>query len=100
MKTVLLSFEDEAQRDDFLAAMRKVESEVVKNSLSSIVLDPSIRDENERHCAVFVTGQKIIEGKFADMSLRFDQETSSHSGSVLLKELVQGEWKTIRTRRK
>lgn len=100
MKTILLSFADDVERDEFLASIKNSTDDCVQKALNTIKLDPPTKEDHERQCALFITGQKILEGNLTDMNLRFDQEIASHSGSVVIKELRGGEWNEIRARRK
>jgi hypothetical protein len=118
MKTVLLSFEDAEVRNAFLEVVksasdtmigssdvpegfeqRKTSGELIKSALNTIKLDPPIKENHERTVAIFVTGSKLYEGQMAEMNKVFAQECNSHSGSVVMKELIGGEWTEVRTRR-
>jgi hypothetical protein len=90
LKTVLFTFEDDAARDQFLAAVQ---------GAATAKFDPPIKEDHERQCSLWVSGEKLIEGNLSDMQKRFQQECSSHSASVVLKEYRGGEWHDIRARR-
>lgn len=118
VKTILLSFPDDKTRDRYLQLIKatadlmlapenveksettKRDGEIIKAALGTIKLDPPIKQDHERIVAIFVTGQKMAEGTLTAMRLRFQQEIGSHSGSVELRELREGEWVTIQARRK
>lgn len=104
MKTLLFTFADDTERDKFLEMVRTMEvnandKEWFDKTLDSIRLDPPIKADHERQCAIWIGPDKLLEGSLADLNRRFDQEVASHSGSVVLKELRNGEWKIIRQRR-
>lgn len=108
-KTILFTFETDVLRDKFLSQVRglateaitpaAVDSNLILRTLDTIRLDPPIKTDAERSAALFVSGKKLIEGSLSDMQKRFDQETASHSASVEIRELREGEWKTIRSRK-
>lgn len=113
---VLVSFPTAEKRDRFLSMLvqvsdamlasdkqdgyeeRKETADVIKEALRTVRLNPSIRPDHERNCALFVSGQKMIEGNLRDLNSRFEQEIASHSASVQIRELVDGEWIVIRRR--
>ena len=99
MKSILITFEDDGARDSFLEEVKSLESESAYKALSTVRIDPPIKEDHERQCALFVSGQKLVEGNLSEMNLRFTQEISVHSGSVVIKELRNGEWHEIRARR-
>jgi len=123
MHNVLISFPTHEKRDEFItllkgisetmresvdeksskyveegAEQRKADAHLITQTLQTVRLNPPIKADHERSCGLWVSGQKLLEGTFKDLSTRFEQEVGSHSGSVQLKELVDGEWKTIRQR--
>ena len=67
--------------------------------LDKLKFDPPVKADFERTVAMFVAGKKLAEGTLADMRRKFDQEAASHSASVELRELREGEWKTIQARK-
>lgn len=115
MKTVLLSFADDITRDKFFQSLKEIADKLVTDhteenrsaptgelilaALSTVKLDPPIKADHERVVSIFVSGQKMAEGTLASMQKRFQQETGSHSGSVELRELRNGEWIVISSRR-
>ena len=118
MKTVLFSFADDKVRDRVLKTLKDVADTMINNpppgadvaqvkatgeliltTLSTARLDPSLRAEHERSVALFVSGRKMAEGQLADMRKRFQQECDSHKANVELKELKEGEWVTVQSRR-
>lgn len=99
-KTVLFSFEDGQARENFMQFLTRNNSKYAAQALKNHTFDPPIKDDKYRECALFVSGTKIIEGTYPQMSLRFTQEVSSHSGNVELKEKVGEEWTVIRKRTK
>lgn len=99
MKSILITFADDVERDQFLEQVRTVKADVVTKALGTIKLDPPIKEDHERQCALFISGQKMMEGSLTELNRRFDQEVGSHSGSVIIKELRGGEWHEIRARR-
>jgi hypothetical protein len=99
VKTILLSFADDKERDEFLATIKGITDESVQTALNTVQLDPPMKADHERQCALFITGQKLVEGSLIDMNQRFEQEIAVHSGSVIIKELRGGEWHEIRSRK-
>jgi hypothetical protein len=111
MKTILISFNDDKDRDRFLQLLKgtlsaletnrsmEVDVELMRSALASIRLDPPIKSDLERTAAVFVSGTKMAEGTLANMRQRFQQEIGSHSANVEVRELRDGEWIVIQTRR-
>lgn len=99
MKSILITFADDAERDAFLEEVRALKTDSVHKALGTVRLDPPIKEDHERQCALFVTGQKLIEGSLSELNQRFEQEVAVHSGSVVIKELRGGEWHEIRARR-
>lgn len=111
--TVLFTFGNDKIRDRFIALIRKA-AEGYQNSgsgdegsdgvflvqmLDAMRFDPPIKSDLERTASLFVAGKKLSEGLLSEMRRRFDQEISSHSASVELRELREGEWKTIQSRK-
>ncbi len=102
-----MSFADDVARDKFLKSLKEASTalagtagESVLNALGTIRLDPPLKADHERTVALFVTGRKMEEGTLAQMRQRFQQECDSHSGSVELRELREGEWVSISSRRR
>ncbi len=115
-KTILFTFDDDVKRDKFLALVKalaasinnidlkpvlatKDDSVLLTNTLDTVRLDPPIKTNSERAAALFVSGKKLAEGQLSDIQRRFDQEAVSHSASIEIRELREGEWKTIRSRK-
>jgi hypothetical protein len=110
-KTALFTFGNEAIRDRFIKLVkaqadqlstddtRENDSVFIKQVLDGMRLDPPIKLDSERSAALFIAGRKLTEGLLTDMRRRFDQEIASHSASVELRELREGEWITIQQRR-
>jgi CRISPR/Cas system type I-B associated protein Csh2 (Cas7 group RAMP superfamily) len=48
--------------------------------------------------ALFVSGQKLVEGTLKDMNQRFVQEIGVHSASVEVREQTEDGWIKIRSR--
>lgn len=110
-KTIMLSFPDEKTRDRYLQFMHDIindivkpesaqsNAEMVKDALNTVKFDPLVKSDTERMAAIFVSGSKIVDGNMVNMKQRFLQEIGSHSANVELKEMRDGEWKTIQARR-
>lgn len=110
-KTALFTFGNESIRDRFIKLIKAHADQLSKASnldndgtfmlqvLDGIRLDPPIKLDSERSACLFVAGKKLAEGLLSDMRRRFDQEIASHSASVELRELREGEWLTIQQRR-
>lgn len=102
-KTILLTFETDVKRDEFLEHAKELATlysdQVVLEALESIKLDPPIKTDAERSAALFVSNKKMFEGSLSEVQRRFSQETAAHSASVEIRELRGGEWKVIRARK-
>ena len=57
-----------------------------------------IKEDKDRVVALFVSGQKIMEGLLPELNKRFSLEVGSHTASVEIKEQRGKEWVTIRKR--
>lgn len=118
MKSLLFTFEDTESRNKFIRLLKeefKLNKSVapitdelrersdiqsfVEGVLSTAQEDPCIVSPDHRHCSVWISGKKIVEGDYKKMNERFMQECGVHSASVVLKELKHNEWCDIRTRR-
>lgn len=116
MTSVLFTFQNDETRDKFLKFLKETTDELgvaptvqdlkgasqyalLAEALKTIRLNPPLKAAHERTVCLFVTGRKMAEGNLSDMQKRFQQEVDSHSGSVTLKELREGEWITIQSRR-
>jgi len=106
MRTLLLTFEDDVERDQYLKLVLKPtplsESEtlLLQKTVETAKFDPPIRPDSERVAHLFVSGQKMAEGLLPAMQARFDQEVGVHSASVELREQRNGEWLVVRKRAK
>jgi len=110
MKSILFTFDNDTDRSKFVNLIRErllVEGEPqTKNFVesvlsSSMTYDPCVVHPEHRHCSVWVSGNKLVEGDFKSMNNRFDQECGVHSATVSLRELRgTGEWREIRSRRR
>jgi len=100
MKTILFSFKTVEERNSFIEAMKQTGNETLMSALAAVRLDPSLRSENERSAALWVSGTRIMEGPLAQVERMFKQECASHNAKVEIKELKNGEWQRIRIRTK
>jgi hypothetical protein len=109
MKTILLTFEDESQRDEYLKIVRTMAASLISsgdpdstklivNTLDNVKFDPPVRSDSERQTALFVAGQKMTEGSLEELNKLFAQEITQHSGSVQIREMREGDWHIIRQR--
>lgn len=107
--SLLISFSEKEDINHFLFTLTKLKeegqlddkmSQIVTRLLKDYKIDPVLRQEHDRLCALYVSGQKISEGNYKDQRERFIQETGSHSGNVELKELIGSQWKTILSRKR
>lgn len=114
-KTALFTFGNESIRDRFIKLLRTTANDLSKSDdgdrdsgndgifllqvLDGVRFDPPIKLDSERTASLFVAGKKLSEGMLSEMRRRFDQELASHSASVELRELREGEWVTIAQRR-
>lgn len=111
MKSLLFTFDNAESRANFikiisdtfkLSDANKDPSDIqifIQKALDTAQDDPCVVSPEHRHCSVWVSGKKIVEGDFKKMNERFMQECGVHSASVVLKELKANEWCDIRTRR-
>ncbi len=107
MSNVLFTFENEDQRNDFLKLIRnlgnvyailpdeyhgKIDTDKI---LSSIEIDiPTTRSYG-----LWISGKKMLEGPYEKINTLFNQEIKTHSANIELKEMRNGKWITIRSRR-
>ncbi len=117
MKTILLTFENETERDEYLKIMRqmaaymitpsqktvatsdvKTNGELILKVLDTIKFDPPVKSDSERLAALFVAGQKMQEGNLAELNKLFTQEITQHRGSVQIREYRDDKWVVIRQR--
>ncbi len=122
MKTALFTFADDKARDKFFRLLKThsdnliqptdvltsgpeetaaaiANGHVIKDALKTVKLDPPLKADHERIVALFVSGRKMREGSMAELNKQFLQEVESHKASVELKELRDGEWVSIRSRK-
>jgi hypothetical protein len=117
MKTALFTFPDDKVRDKFFQLLKAAsdtmvsaeavardptalaDGSVIKDALKTVKLDPPLKADHERVVALFVGGRKMREGSMAELNKQFLQEVESHKASVELKELRDGEWVSIRSRK-
>ena len=118
MKSILFTFENEETRDQFLDFLnvgaekmitsddvpdgyteRAKTGQLIRNTLNTIKLDPPVKADHERQCGIWVSGQKLKEGSLEDLNKMFAQEIISHSATVEIRELRNGSWTPIRSRR-
>ena len=115
-KTILMTFENDDTRDRFLSYLGQHVKDlsetqdtlghdvnilpILRSALNSVRLDPPIKSTAERVAALFVAGQKMSEGPLANIMKSFEAECANHSAYVAIKELQNGEWVTIRDRKK
>lgn len=118
MKSLLFTFDNADSRARFVKAIRdqfglnkwvapvtdelKDLSETqtfIESVLAAGQEDPCVVSPEHRHCSVWISGKKIVEGDFKKMNERFMQECGVHSASVVLKELKANQWCDIRSRR-
>lgn len=117
MRTILLTFENEAERDEYLKIMRsmaaymvtpsskqvttsdaKTNGELVLKVLETVKFDPPVKQDSDRHVELYVAGQKLREGSLEEINELFNQEITQHSGSVVVKEKRGDETVIIRQR--
>ena len=109
MKTILLTFEDETKRDEYLKLMRVTAANLVSSgdaestkiiidAIDSVKFDPSVKSSSERQTALFIAGRKMSEGSLEELNKLFVREITQHSGSVQIREMYDGEWRVIRQR--
>lgn len=110
-KTVLFTFSNEAEQEQFLLSYDKLVKKsaaskssandvaVLQKAITNITLDPELQQEGQRATAVFVSNKKIYEGTLKDCKTRFQFEIGSHSGGVEIKEKRGDSWVAIRSRK-
>ena len=114
MKSILLTFDNETERDEYLKIMRTMAAymaspnntspeattngEFVLKVLETVKFDPPIRADSERQVALFISGQKMKEGSLEELNKLFVQEITQHRGSVQLREMRDDKWVIIRQR--
>lgn len=96
MKTILLSFRDEKERDQFVNVIQAIDG--LKTLVDTLVFDPQLK-EPIKSCSIWVAGSKLAEGEKPEMKRMFDQECAAHSATVVMKEMREGKWCEISARR-
>lgn len=117
MKSALFNFPDDKTRDKFFRLLKLAsdtmllpetvikdpasvnDGTIIREALRTVKLDPPLKAAYERTVALFVSGRKMREGSLSELQQCFQQEVDSHKASVELKELKEGEWTTIRSRK-
>ena len=77
---------------------READGQFIEKVLTEIIKDPVIKEDKDRVVALFVSGQKIMEGLLPELNKRFSLEVGSHTASVEIREQRGEEWVTIRKR--
>lgn len=77
---------------------READGQFIEKVLTKIIKDPVIKEDKDRAVALFVSGQKIMEGLLPELNKRFSLEVGSHTASVEIREQRGEEWVTIRKR--
>jgi len=117
MKTILLTFENETERNEYISLLRnmaaymispptktvassdvKTNGELILKVLETVKFDPPVKSDSERLVALFVAGQKMQEGSLTELNKLFTQEITQHRGSVQIRELRDDKWVVIRQR--
>lgn len=105
MKTVTFSFKTTAERDRFMRSLNDSSKrtdltsvEPITEALKTAKFDVQVKPEQDRICSLWVSGQKLAEGPFAEMQNKFQMECNSHSASVVLREFKSGSWADIMKR--
>lgn len=99
MKTILFSFENAVDRDQFLKFLSEHNDvQSVNAALGAVRFDPPVKTSEERHAALYVGGTKLSEGSLTNIEKMFKQECAAHSAKVEIREFKNGEWHKIRSR--
>jgi hypothetical protein len=125
MPSILLTFEDDTQYDQFIKAARALaeqlsgledcqpQSDLFLKILGTAVASPAPPDTKEvkeiKTCncccsntpekyALFITGKKMMEASLPELQKIFKREIVQHSGSVQIRGFRNGEWVTIMNR--
>jgi hypothetical protein len=94
MKTISMTFQTEAERDEFVAFIAKSKH---KNTISTIKYDPTILYDSDM-AAIFINNTKMYEGNLNEMNSKFFDELNAHKAPMTLKKMVEGKWVVIRSR--
>lgn len=99
MEKIQLEFRDDKEADRFLKCLERFcetldpeEAAIYKSVLQKAKRNPT------GLYALFVSGQKLVEGTLKDMNQRFVQEIGVHSASVEVREQTEDGWIKIRSR--
>jgi hypothetical protein len=99
MKTILISFDNVAEREQFIKVLQEHASDpVIGKALTTLRLDPAIKTGEERQAALYVSGTRLAEGTMPTIEKMFKQECAAHHAKVEIKEFKNGEWHRIRVR--
>lgn len=114
MPSILLTFENQEQHDEFLqiiaqltecldaTADTKSQAELMTKVMSTAtgVVPDSHQckcDLNEKH-ALFISGKKMTEGSLPELQKLFKREVTQHSGSVEVRVYREGKWRPVMQR--
>lgn len=100
MKTMLLSFKDDATREAFLSKLKSLKDEMVDAAIETLRFDPAVKSLDERHAALWVSGTRIMEGPLPQVERMFKQECASHNAKVEIREYKNGDWQRVKIRTK
>lgn len=109
--TLLCTFDDAESRERFINIIKTYAKTLSKSQstspdgiflqqvLKNIKADPQLKTDADRTAGLFVSGKKLCTGNVLEMRKRFKQELAAHSGNVEIKELRDGAWTTIMSRK-
>jgi hypothetical protein len=99
MERIVLEFKDKKSAgyfvkllEDLAAAAEDGDRQLLQDTMKNAKRNPT------GEYALFVSGQKLVEGSLKDMHRRFDQEVGVHSASVEVREMTDKGWVKIRSR--
>lgn len=99
MERLTLEFKDKKSANRFVSIVNGWADHNEGNDAMLVIdaLKKSKRNPTGEY-ALFVSGQRLVEGSLKDMNKRFDQEVGSHSASVEVREMTDKGWVKVRSR--
>lgn len=128
MPSILLTFEDDQQREEFIRITKgladlarklgdteetKRQTELICKTIDTAtpfdqISNPATTNPAVSSCscnhdfnekhALFVSGKKMLEGTFSEMQKLFKREVTQHSGSVEVRIYREDKWRPVMQR--
>ncbi len=108
MTDIILSFDNDEDKDAFIMAIRSTVypeafNDLVRETINKhVIVDQNKPVEETQYCQLLISGQKMADGTYSQMMQRFKSEIGSHTATVEVRTRnVDGvQWKTVAKRTK